>query len=74
MTAARTRTARSRKTRPAASAARSRGILEQEFARLWRLLEVAPELVDPWPDEPGKYAAWLWVQEVEARKAREPKP
>ena len=46
---------------------------EQEFARLWRLLEVAPRLVDPWPDEPGKYAAWLWVQEVEARKAREPR-
>lgn len=60
---------------PAGSAARSRGILdEQELARLWRLLEVAPWLVDPWPDEPGKFAAWLWVQEIEARKAREPKP
>ena len=30
-------------------------------------------MLDPWPDEPGKYAAWLLVQDAEARKPREPK-
>jgi hypothetical protein len=43
-------------------------LCKEELERRWRLLEIAPRLVDPWPDEPGKYAAWLLVRLVDARR------